>query len=268
MKRSAVASALLRAPGQLLLLAIVVFMMAPIAVTVLVSFSPSSVFDLPGSEWSWRWYRRIGELDGFWSAVGLSTQLALASTVIALVLGTLAAIGIVRGRFPGREALATVAVAPLMLPGLVLGIAMLQYFRLVGLLEVRSSLVIAHVVVTVPYVMRTVLASLYLFDFQLIDAARMLGCTYVQALRKVMIPALAPAFLTAGLFAFLASFDNYPVSIFLTDVRNKTLPIQLLQYIEEAPDPTIAAISTLLVALTVAVMLLGERLVGLRRFSA
>ena len=250
-----------------LLVGVVLFMLAPLVITVLVSFSPSPVFDLPTAELSLRWYRRIPRLDGFWSAVALSAQLALVSTLFALALGTLAAIGIVRGRFPGREALATLAVSPLMLPGLVIGIAMLQYFRLIGLFDVRSSLVIAHIVVTVPYVMRTVLASLYSFDFRLLDAARMLGCTYGGALRKVMVPTLAPAFLTAGLFAFLASFDNYPVSIFLTDVRTKTLPIQLLQYIEESPDPTIAAISTLIIGLAILVMLLGERLVGLRRFA-
>ena len=255
-------------PGTALLLAVIVFMLAPIVITVLVSFSPSSVFDLPAGELSLRWYQRIPRLENFWGSLALSAQLAAVSTLVSLVLGTLCAIAIVRGQFFGREALATLAVSPLMLPGLVIGIALLQYFRGVGLLDVKLSLVIAHVVVTVPYVMRTVLASLYLFDFRLIDAARTLGCTYGQALRKVMVPALAPAFLTAGLFAFLASFDNYPVSIFLTDVRNKTLPIQLLQYIEESPNPTIAAISTLMVGLTVVIMLVGDRLVGLRRFAA
>ncbi len=254
--------------GTALLAAVIVFLLAPIVVTVLVSFSPSPVFDLPSGELSLRGYQRLARLENFWGSLALSAQLAAVSTLISLLLGTLCAIAIVRGEFPGREALATLVVSPLMLPGLVIGIALLQYFRGVGLLDVKLSLVIAHVVVTVPYVMRTVLASLYLFDFRLIDAARTLGCTYGQALRKVMVPTLAPAFLTAGLFAFLASFDNYPVSIFLTDVRNKTLPIQLLQYIEESPNPTIAAISTLMVGLTLVIMLIGDRLVGLRRFAA
>jgi putative spermidine/putrescine transport system permease protein len=155
-----------------------------------------------------------------------------------------------------------------MLPGLVLGIAMLQWFRLLGLRDATLSLLIAHVVITMPYVMRTVLASLSLFDFTLIDAARTLGFSYPNALLRVMVPVLSPAFLTGGLFAFLASFDNYPVSIFLTDVRSKTLPIQMLQYIEEAPNPTVAAISAILVALTVVVLIIGDRLVGLRRMAA
>jgi putative spermidine/putrescine transport system permease protein len=112
-----------------------------------------------------------------------------------------------------------------------------------------------------------VLASLSLFDVSLLDAARTLGCSWPRAILRVLVPALAPAFLTAGLFAFLASMDNYPISIFFTDARTKTLPIQMLQYVEETPDPTIAAISACLILLTVAVMLIADRLVGLRRLA-
>jgi putative spermidine/putrescine transport system permease protein len=179
----------------------------------------------------------------------------------------LCAIALVRGRFPGREAISTFLVSPLMLPGLVIGIAMLQGFRALGLRGVWTSLLVAHVVIAMPYVVRTVLGALSLFDFSLIDAARTLGCSYLQALRKVLVPALAPAFLTSGMFAFLASMDNYPISIFFTDAWTKTLPIQMLQYVEESPDPTIAAISTGLILLAVLALLIGDRLVGLRRLA-
>jgi putative spermidine/putrescine transport system permease protein len=154
-----------------------------------------------------------------------------------------------------------------MLPGLVIGIAMLQGFREVGLRDAWASLLVAHVVITMPYVVRTVLGALSLFDFSLIDAARTLGCTYPQALRKVLVPTLAPAFLTSGMFAFLASMDNYPISIFFTDAWTKTLPIQMLQYVEESPNPTIAAISTGLILLALLTLFIGDRLVGLRRLA-
>ena len=152
-----------------------------------------------------------------------------------MALGTLCAIALVRGRFPGREAIATFLVSPLMLPGLVIGIAMLQGFKAMGLRDVYASLLVAHVVITLPYVVRTVVGALCLFDFSLIDAARTLGCNYPMALLRVLVPALAPAFLTSGMFAFLASMDNYPISIFFTDAWTKTLPIQMLQYVEERP---------------------------------
>ena len=99
----------------------------------------------------------------------------------------------------------------------------------------------------------------------LLDAARTLGCNAVEAAYKVLLPNLAPAFLTGGLFAFLASMDNYPISIFLTDARNKTLPIKMLQYLEEQPDPTLAAISTGLIMLALVALIIGSRSVGLNR---
>lgn len=243
------------------------FLLAPLLVVVAASFSPTPVFDLPIDGYSLRWYQRIPHLEGFWPALSLSLQIAVLSTVLALVLGTLAAIAIARGKLPGAQALAAALVSPLMLPGLVLGIAMLQYFRALGLTAAWPALLLAHLVVTLPYVARTMVAGLTRFDFTLLEAARTLGCTFPGAILKAMVPALAPSFLTASLFAFLASFDNYPVSIFLTDVRTKTLPIKMLQYIEEAPDPTLAALSTLILASTVVLLIVADRAVGLHRMA-
>jgi putative spermidine/putrescine transport system permease protein len=244
---------------------VVIFLLGPLLVTVIVSFTSSSIYTLPPTEWSLRWYEAAPKKSGFWESVGLSVRLALFSTSIALVLGTAAAIAITRGKFKGREAIATFAVSPLMMPGLVVGVAMLQFFRQMGLRDAWTSLLIAHIVVTLPFVVRTLLAALENFDFNLIDAARTLGMSYPKAVMKVLTPNLAPAFLTSGLFAFLASMDNYPVSIFLTDARNKTLPIKMLQYLEEQPDPTLAAISTGLIFLALIVLAIGSKTVGLNR---
>jgi putative spermidine/putrescine transport system permease protein len=245
----------------------VVFLMTPLLVTVAVSVGSSSVFTLPPPDWSLRWYERLADTRGLVPALLTSLQVAAFSTAVALALGTLCAIALVRGRFPGREAIATFLVSPLMLPGLVIGIAMLQGFKTIGLREAFTSLLVAHVVITLPYVVRTVFAALSLFDFSLIDAARTLGCSYPAALVRVLVPSLGPAFLTSGMFAFLASMDNYPISIFFTDAWTKTLPIQMLQYVEENPDPTIAAISTGLVLLAILVLIIGDRLVGLRKMA-
>jgi len=244
---------------------VVLFLLAPLVLTVVVSFTSSSVYTLPPPEWSLRWYAAVARKSGFWDSVWLSVSLAGLSTALALLLGTAAAIAVTRGRFKGREAIATFAVSPLMMPGLVVGVAMLQFFRQVGLRDAWISMLIGHVVVTLPFVVRTLLAALERFDFSLIDAARTLGMSYPKAVLKVLAPNLAPAFLTSGLFAFLASMDNYPVSIFLTDARNKTLPIKMLQYMEEQPDPTLAAISTGLIVLALAVLMIGSRTVGLNR---
>jgi len=243
------------------------FLLAPLLVIAAASFSPTPVFDLPIGGASLRWYGAVGSLDGFWPALALSLEIAALSTAISLALGTLAGIAITRGLLPGGSILAAALASPLMMPGLVLGIALLQFFRGLGLSQVFPELLLAHVLVTLPYVARTMIAGLSRFDFTLIDAARTLGCNFPASIFRVMAPALAPAYLTSGLFAFLASMDNYPVSIFLTDARMKTLPIKMLQYIEESPDPSIAALSTLILLATLALLFVADRAVGLHRLA-
>lgn len=250
-----------------MMVVVIVFLFAPILIVIPVSFTESAVFRFPPEGFSLRWYERAHQINAFYSALWLSAQIAALSTAISLFLGTLCAIAIVRRAVPGAEAIATFMISPLMLPGLVLGIAFLQAARYVGLYDTWTTLLLAHVVVTMPFVMRTVLASLSLFDFAMVDAARTLGCSWPAALWRVMVPAILPGFMSGGLFAFIASFDNYPVSIFLTDVRTKTLPIQLLNQLEMSPDPTLAAVSTLLILLTIAALFVCDRLVGLRRMA-
>ena len=243
------------------------FLLAPLLVIAAASFSPTPVFDLPTGGASLRWYAAVGQLDGFWPALALSLEIAALSTLTSLAIGTLAGVAIARGALPGAGALAAALVSPLMMPGLVLGVAMLQFFRSLGLVSTFPALALAHLVVTLPYVARTMIAALARFDFALIDAARTLGCSFPAALLRVMVPTLAPAYVTAALFAFLASMDNYPVSIFLTDARAKTLPIKMLQYIEESPDPTLAALSTLILLATLALLIAADRAVGLHRLA-
>ena len=127
------------------------FLLAPLVVIAAASFSPTPVFDLPIGGASLRWYSRIGRMDGFWPALWLSLDIAVLSTAISLALGTLAAITITQKRLPGSDMLATAMTSPLMMPGLVLGIALLQYFRALGLGNAWTALLLAHLVVTLPY---------------------------------------------------------------------------------------------------------------------
>ena len=250
------------------LVLVLAFLLAPIVIVVAVSFSPSAIFAFPPEGLSFRWYEAVGRTDSLISSVGLSVQIAFLATCISLLLGTLCSIAVVRGYIPGGMAVATFMASPLMLPGLVFGIAFLQTARTLGLWDSYTSLLVAHVVITMPFVMRTVLASLSLFDFTMVDAARTLGCSYPRSLWKVLVPNILPGFVSGALFAFIASFDNYPVSIFLVDVRTKTLPIQLLNQLEMSPDPTVAAASSLLILATVLALFVCDRLVGLRRMAS
>ncbi len=180
---------------------------------------------------------------------------------------TLCAIALVRGTFPGREAIATFLVSPLMLPGLVVGIAMLQGFRAVGLRDAWTSLLVAHVVITMPYVVRTVLAALSLFDFTLIEAARTLGCSYWQALRKVLVPALAPAFPHIRNVRVPRLHGQLPRLDLLHRRLDEDPADPDAATCRERPDPMIAAISTLLILLAILAMVVGDRLVGLKRLA-
>ena len=253
--------------GHAYLALICLFMLAPIAVVLAVSFSPTPVFDLPTGGASLRWYRKLADLPGLWDSVRLSVEVAGIATAVSLLLGMLCALGILRGRFPGRGGLLVFVLSPMMLPGVVLGIAMLVAFRGIGLLDGYYSLILAHVVITLPYVVRVLYAAFVLFDFTMIDAARSLGCSHALALWRVLVPNVLPSFVTAGMFAFLASVDNYALALFLGDVRNVTLPIQILNYLDRASDPSVAAIASLMVVLTVLVLVVGERLVGARRLA-
>ncbi len=247
--------------------AVVVFLLTPLVVTIVVSFGSSAIFTLPPPGWSLRWYQRLLVLRGLSGTLRTSIEVAGVATFASMVMGGMAAIALARGRFAGREGIVAFLTSPLMLPGLVLGIALLQAIRFVGLQDVWTSLVLAHVIVTMPYVVRTLYSALSLFDFSLIDAARTLGCSYPQAILRVLLPNLAPAFLTSGIFAFLASMDNYAISIFFANAWTKTLPIQMLNYVEEQPDPTIAAISAVLIGFVLVLLLICERFVGLRRIA-
>jgi putative spermidine/putrescine transport system permease protein len=251
--------------GYTYLALICAFMLAPIAVVLAVSFSPTPVFDLPTGGASLQWYRKLADLPGLWDSVRLSVAVAGIATAVSLALGTLCALGILRGRFPGRGGLLVFVLSPMMLPGVVLGIAMLVAFRGIGLVDGYWSLILAHVVITLPYVVRVLYAAFVLFDFTMIDAARSLGCSHAAALWRVLVPNVLPSFVTAGMFAFLASVDNYALALFLGDVRNVTLPIQILNYLDRASDPSVAAIASLMVVLTVLILVIGERLVGARR---
>jgi putative spermidine/putrescine transport system permease protein len=255
----------LKALGHAYLAAICIFMLAPIAIVLLVSLSPTPVFDIPTNDVSLQWYRKLPEMYGLWAAVRLSVEVAAIATVSSLVLGTLCALGILRGRFPGRNGLLVFVLSPMMLPGVVLGIAMLISFRMIGLVDGYPSLILAHVVITLPYVVRVLYAAFVLFDFAMIDAARTLGYNHGRALWHVLVPNVLPSFLTGGMFAFLTSLDNYALALFLGDVRNVTLPIQILNYLDRAADPSVAAIATMMVGLTVLILVIAERLVGARR---
>jgi putative spermidine/putrescine transport system permease protein len=245
--------------------AIYAFLLAPIVVVIVVSFGDAAYLQFPPRRLSLRWYTDLGEYPDFVRSFWLSLGLAAATTAVSGVVGTLGAFALVRHRFPGRDLLGALVMAPAALPGLVTGIALLQFFSLFRTEPSFWRLLLGHVVVTLPYVVRSVAAVLTGLDRSLEEAARGLGAAPFAVTRLVTLPLIKPGVIAGAVFAFILSFDNVVVSIFLTTPRLVPLPIQIYNYVESSAKPIIASISTLQIAAIVVMLLVAERLVGFSR---
>jgi putative spermidine/putrescine transport system permease protein len=243
----------------------IAFLVAPVVVVVLVAFTPEGWLKIPTTSFSLRWFRAIGDHPEFISAFRNSLGIAVSASILATVVGTLAALGIVRYRFPGRDVVGSFLLSPLMVPTVVTGVALLYFFSRIGLASTLGGIIVAHVVVTGPYVVRTVSASLAGFDRSLERAAMTLGAGRLQTFGRVTLPLILPGVTAGALFAFIVSFDELTVTLFVTGPRLATLPIRIYNHITYITDPLVAAISALLVFMTIGIVLILERLVGLDR---
>lgn len=245
--------------------AMLLFIAAPLLVTMSLSVSDTQFVSFPPKGFTLAWYGKVLRDPDFQSALYFSLWLAGSATIGAVLLGLPAAFALVRFPVPGTAAIRSLLLSPLIFPVLVTGLALLQLFSALGWGSVPVNLLIAHVLVTSPYVVRTVSASLMLADITLEEAARTLGATRWRTFRRVTLPQIAPGVAAGGLFAFMVSFDNYPVSMWLADAQHDPMPMFIYRRATGVFDPSVATISTLLIGLAIVVVLILDRLVGLRR---
>lgn len=240
-------------------------LLAPLVVVIAVSFDPTSRFDFPPTGLSLRWYVKFAESGPFVRAFfQVSLLVGLLAAAASVVLGSLAAIGISRFRFPGRNALETFFLAPLFVPQILLAVALyLGYLRL-GLQVSIWTLLLSHTVICTPYVIRTVVAGLAGIDRRLEEAAISLGASRAQAFMKVTVPLLKSCFLSGGIFAFIISFSDINLSLFLAGPSAATLPLHIFSLIQYDSDPTIAAASTLQIVVIGLLILVIQRFFRLR----
>lgn len=259
-------------PGALFLYgitaAMMLYILAPLLLVVAVSTSDSYFVSFPPTGFTLQWYAKALGDQEFLSGLVLSIGLALGSTALSLGMGVPASFALARGSFPGRNLLRGLVLSPLVFPALVTGLSLLQLFSAWHSQDARLNLLIAHAVVTSPYVVRTVTTSLLLVNSSLEEAARTLGASRLQTFRKVTLPQIAPGVAAGSIFAFMISFDNYPVSMWLADSEHSPVPIVIYRQISTVFDPSVAAMSTVVIILTLAAVLILERLVGLRRAMA
>ena len=254
---------LLRAYGLLL----AVFMLAPLVLIVWMSFTPDEFFKLPTHEFTLRWYRQVFAHPGFVDAFVLSLRLAVVSALVASVLAFFAAYAIVRFDFPGRGALDALFMSPMIVPAVVFGIAVLQFLNRFGLYNTFASLVAAHVIVVVPFALRAINAALREVPQELEWAAMNLGASRLRALRSVTLPIALKGVAAGFIFAFIMSFDEVTVTIFMTGPAYQTLPLRIYNYLSDQVDPTVAAVSSLLILLSLVLILILDRVGGLRTMS-
>jgi putative spermidine/putrescine transport system permease protein len=248
--------------------ATMLFILAPLLVTVAISFETTTFVSFPPRGFTLGWYGRVLADAEFRQSLAFSTLLALSATAGAMLLGVPAAFALARHDFPGRSAAASALLSPLIFPVLITGVALLQLFATLNASSTALNMLIAHVLVTMPYVVRTVSGSLLLADTALEDAARTLGAGRWTVFRRITVPQIAPGLAAGGLFAFMISFDNFPISLWLADAQHNPIPLLVFQRIANVFDPSIAAISTLMIVLSMGIVVAMERAIGLRRAVA
>ena len=247
-------------------LLVILFLQLPVIVVVLAAFSTTSYLTIPPQGLTLKWFAKVLSDPVYLDAIRISLTLAVGSTAISLVLGVAAAYALFKRMLPGTEALTSFLMAPLILPSVVIGVALLQYYSLIGWRGSFAALLLAHVIITVPYIVRSALASLAGVDMSVEEAARVLGANGFTAFRLVTLPLIKPGLVAGALFAFVTSMENVPVTIFVASAKQTTLPILIFSSVEMGVDPSIAAVSTLLIVATVGVLWLAERWTGFHRF--
>jgi putative spermidine/putrescine transport system permease protein len=247
---------------------VLLFLAAPLIVVIPAAFNDSSLLQFPPREWSLRWFHEYFYSPSWIAATKISFKVALVVSVVSTLLGLTTAVLLTRYTFFGRNLVRALIMAPLVVPVIVIAVGLYYVYLRVGLNGTFWGLVIGHTVVTFPYATVVISAALVEVDERLENAAVGLGAIRPRAFFEVTLPLMRPGLVVAALFGFLISFDEVVIAIFVTSAETMTLPRRIWDGIRFELNPTIAAVSTILIALSSLVMLLSELLKRyLRRVS-
>jgi len=241
----------------------VIFILAPLVMVVAVSFTDKGYLSLPTDGLSLRWFYAILDNPDFIEAFWMSLWLAFISASIAVIISVPAALAIARHKFPGRDTISAFLLSPLMIPHLVLGVAFLQFYSSIGLGGSFFGLAAAHVILITPYSLRLALASATGLSTDAENAALTLGASKFTVFRRITLPLILPGVAGGWILAFITSFDELTMSVFVASPATQTLPVKMYHHITQTIDPLIASISTVLIVLTFIVMLILDRFYGL-----
>jgi putative spermidine/putrescine transport system permease protein len=235
--------------------AVLIFLIAPILVIVPLSFSSGSFFYYPLPGFSLRWYEDFFSSSFWLPSLENSLIVGISATVLATVLGTIAALGIWRARFPAQALVLAILISPMVVPVVIVAVGAYFAFAPLGLTDGYSGLILAHATLGVPFVVITVLATLSSFDRTLIRAAESLGASPLATFRRVTLPLILPGVASGAVFAFAASFDEVIVALLMAGPGQRTLPRQMFAGINDNISLTIAAAATMLIAVSLVLMI-------------
>lgn len=258
----------LRVAGICFIVLTAILLLAPLVVVVGVSVSESQFIAFPPQGFTFRWYQQLLASDAYLHAAALSLRVAGLVTLSATLVGGAAAVALHRRLLPASEALATFFLSPLVLPTIIYAIGMLMLWSTLFGPVSLVSLWIAHTVIALPYVVRTTLAVLSEADPFLEEAARTMGANRLRRLVYVVVPQCLPGLAAGAFFAFNISFDEAVLALFLRRPGLTTLPVQIYGQLEFSPDPSVAAVSTIMIAITVVLILVIDRVLGVKRFAS
>lgn len=254
-----------RAAHRTLIAALFLFLLAPVVLVIPMSFSADAFLIWPPSGFSLRWYAAMWRETKLIDAARNSFLLACLVCAVTLVIAMPAALVLARGRFRGREALVALLTAPLLLPTIVLALALLILFVGYGLIGSWPGLLLAHLLVALPYGIRVLMTAVSTLPPAVEEAASSLGAPPWRVFRRITLPLMLPGVTATAAIVFLVSFDEVVISLFVVGPELTTLPVAMFRYVESRTDPLVAAVSALLVLLTLSIVIVLERAVGLGR---
>jgi putative spermidine/putrescine transport system permease protein len=244
---------------------------APVLMVVATSFFSQQIISFPPAGLTWRWYANAWDRPEFLRGLVTSLEVALLASAVGVPIGTAAALAVVRGEFPGKQAVSALLLAPLAVPGVVAGAGLYMFYVLAedaldrDIKATTGGLVAAHVLLTIPWTVRLVAASLQGLDRQAEEAAANLGASPFTVFRRITLPMMRPGLVAAAMFSFIQSFENLDLSLLLVGPGRITLPVAMLNYLEFRIDPTLAAVATVQILIVGVLMALTDRFVKLSR---
>lgn len=246
-------------------LVVALFLIVPVLVIVPLSFTSGSFLSFPPPGFSLRWYEQLFSRSDWMDSAWLSIWIACVVALLSTVLGTAASFGLVRGRFPGQRLVVAFILSPLIIPGIIVAIAIYFFYARLQLVGSSVAIAMAHTALAVPFVVVNVSASLHSFDRRLEMAAHNLGAGAFDTFRFVILPSIRPGIVAGALFAFITSFDELIVALFIAGPSQVTLPLRMWESMRSSLEPTLAAVSTIAIVASVSLFLCASWLQRMTR---